>query len=380
MPGRFKPVYMALLLLGAALSTMFVAPACHAQTNSETSPASPEVQILTLVAQAEHVDRKCDAFTHEGQFVYREMKSRLLNMFNEPLFKSISKTQAPFFAGKCSELAGNAKARAVVGYFNGEGARMLALHFFLPEDSPCTFANKLTFRQRAAKAWKTLLTSKDPRMQRVTMQQEADMIAAQCSSFLQPDRRGRSHLAAFMAQTLAPIYDMAASYRGEMTVMGSLPDAATTIYAFRDPSKEVVKGGILAGEYRGTSTERLGILRDGRLALMNIKDRDIPGFNGIVFTAGAKEYVVSEARSTDPAYPKIFVLDKKSSDEILAHGARSTFSASFIDASGNATFWDEPYEFAGRKKSDRGGSVRPIRFDPSAFRAALDYSNAPDFR
>tara|TARA_B100000678_G_scaffold52790_1_gene42170 strand:+ start:3826 stop:4956 length:1131 start_codon:yes stop_codon:yes gene_type:complete len=341
-------------------------------------PVSPEVQIFTLVAQAEHVARKCDAFSHEGQFLYLEFKRRLVNSLNQPLLDSISRTQAPTFAGSCSDLSAKPEARKIVDYFNNEGARMLALHSFLPEQSPCAHANAPAFRQRAAKAWKALSSSQDPRLQPAAMQAEANMIASQCTLTGASDR-ARAHAASFMAETLAPVYAKPASYRGEMTVSGSNEENPTFVEALRDTGAQVLKGGVLAGMTRsiGVGNEVL-ILRDGRLAVAEEKDSfALLGMATVEFRAGGKTYPATQARSVDPRFGKIFVLDAKASKAVLAE---PSFGIGFKDAEGTVTTWEETYQYQGRKKTDQGTSVRPVGFDTTAFKAALTYASAPEFR
>ena len=364
--------------LGTLVPAVALLLAPQTAQSQAAQPASPEVQVFTLVAQAEHVARKCDAFTHEGQFLYREFKKRLLNSFNQPLFDSISQGQAATFAGSCGDLSAKPEARKIVDYFNNEGARMLALHSFLPEQSPCAHANAPAFRQRAAKAWKAFSSSHDPRLQPAAMQAEANMIATQCTLTGASDR-ARAHAAAFMAETLAPVYARPASFRGEMMVTGSSEENPTFVEALRDTGAQIVKNGVLAGITRtiGVGSEVV-ILRDGRLAVVEEKDGvALLGMAKVEFQAGGKAYAATEARSVDPRFGKIFLLDAQASSNVLA---QPSFGIGFEDAEGTATIWEETYEYQGRKKTDRGTSVRPVRFDAAAFKAALAYANAPEFR
>lgn len=379
MPSQIKPRSLSAFLVAGMLPFCLFASSVQAQATPANEPDSQVVQVLTLVAQAEHIDRKCDAFTHEGQYFYREMKSRLLDTFNKPLFESISRAQAPFFDGGCKKLAANPKANQVVDYINGEGARMLAMHVFLAPNSPCTDGNLRQVRIRAEKAWSQLSNSHDPRVQPAAMQREADLIAAQCA-FPQKAKRVQSHLAAFLASEVAPAYSKPESYRGMMTMSGANPESNLAVNAYRDPARELIKGGILAGEYDDVAGRRLGVLRDGRMVLMSLEDNGTQEIQGFVLKAGGKTYTPIAARSADPHYPLVFVLDKKASEEILSMTGQSSFTVSEIDASGASNFWEESYEYTGRKKTDRGVSVRPIPFDVTAFKAAVTYSNAPKFR
>jgi len=368
------PRLKAVVTLIPAAALLFAPHAAYAQA---PPPASPEVQVLTLVAQSEHVARKCDAFTLEGQYLYREFKRRMLNSLNQPLFDSISNAQAATFAGSCRDLSAKPEARKIVDYFNNEGARMLALHSFLPEQSPCTYANAPAFRQRAAKAWKALSSSQDPRLQPAAMQAEANIVAAQCTLTGSSDR-ARAHAASFMAETLAPVYAKPASYRGEMTVTGSTEDGATFVEAVRDTSAQIVQGGVVAGMTRSIGVgNEVVILRDGRLAVAEEKDSfALLGIASVEFRAGGKTYAATQARSLDPRFGKIFVLDPQASKAVLA---QPSFGVGFKDAEGAVTSWEETYEYRGSKKTDRGTSVRPVRFDAAAFKAALIYANAPEF-
>lgn len=374
--GRISRV-KTVAALAAAVQLVCTTQAAHAQTDPTAQPASPEVQVFTLVARAEHVARKCDAFTHEGQFLYQEIKGRLFNSFNQPLFDSISAGQAPTFSGACRDLSARPEARKVVDYFNSEGARMLALHRFLPEDSPCTYANTPAVRQRAAAAWSKLSPSQDPRLQPAAMQVEADLIASQCNL---SDARARAsaHAASFMAETLKPVYERPATYRGEMTVTGTLEDSPTYVEAVRDSGAQIVKGGVMAGLTRsiGVGNEVL-ILRDGRLAVVEEKGSfALLGMATVEFHAGGKTYAATQARTIDPRFGKIFILDSEASKAVLG---QPSFGIGFVDPAGTSTMWEETYEYRGRKRTDRGTSVRPVRFDATAFKAALQYANAPAF-
>lgn len=343
-----------------------------------TAP-SPEVQVMTLIAQAEHIERRCDAFTLEGQYVYREMKLRLLNTFNRPLFDSIRSGQAPAFAGDCAALAANPNAIQVVDYFNAEGARMLAAHHFLAADSRCAAANKPAFRQRAAAQWRKLSGSKDPRLQPAVLQQEAAGIAAQCN--LVYGERARSLLSAPMADEMEAAYAAPAGYGGEMDLMGTDPEAPTEVVGYRDPSRQIVKKGVLAGSYNSYASGRIGVLRDGRLAVMIPADNDAANVTSAILKVGATTFGAAPQPSLDPRYSKVFVLDAKASRSVLVpEKPRTPFHVSFVTDTGEVQAWEREYEYRGKKRTDRGTSLRPIPFDPAAFLAAVTYSTAPKFR
>ena len=355
--------------------------------NTATVPAiaqnaapSPEVQVMTLIAQAELIGRKCDAFTLEGQYAYREMKLRLLNAFNQPLFDSILNGQALAFAGDCAALAANPAAVRVVDLYNAEGARMLAAHHFLSPDAPCRAAKTPVFWQRAAAQWKALAGSKDPRLQEAALQQEAAVIATQCIPSKRGDR-ARSLLSATMAASIEAAYEMPKGYAGEMALTGTNPDAPTAVIGYRDPSAQIVKNGVLAGSYETYGFGRIAVLRDGRLAVMVPSGPSAANVTSAIFNVGATRFEAAQAPSLDPRYAKVFLLDAKASSAVLSpQKPGSTFYVSLVTGTGDVKALEEEYEYRGRKKSDRGTSTRPIQFDPVAFRAAIAYSTAPKFR
>ncbi|KPF63085.1 hypothetical protein [Porphyrobacter sp. AAP60] len=377
MPSRVRIRRQITALAGVlALSASPAAAPAIAQS----AAPSPEVQVMTLIAQAEHIERKCDAFTLEGQYTYREMKLRLLNTFNQPLFESISNGQAPGFAGECAALAANPAAVRVVDYFNAEGARMLAAHHFLSPDAPCRAANTPVFRQRAAAQWKALAGSNDPRLQQAAMQQEAAMIATQCNPS-SPGNRARSLLSATMASSIEAAYAKPKGYGGEMDLTGANPDASTTVVGYRDPLAQIVKNGVLAGTCEKYAAGRIGVLRDGRLAVMIPAGASAANVTSALINLGATRFEAKAAPSLDPRYPKVFLLDAKASSAVLSpQKPGSTFYVSFVTGTGEVKAWEEEYEYQGRKRSDRGTSTRPIQFDPAVFRAAITYSKAPKFR
>lgn len=347
---------------------------------AQSAAPSPEVQVMTLIAQAEHIERKCDAFTLEGQYTFREMKFRILNSFNRPLFESISNGQAPAFAGDCAALAANPAAVRVVDYFNAEGARMLAAHHFLSPDAPCRAAKTPVFRQRAAAQWKTLSGSKDPRLQQAALQQEAAVIATQCIPSNSGDR-ARSLLSATMAASIEAAYEMPKGYGGDMAVTGTNPNAPTTVTGYRDPSAQIVKNGVIAGSYETYGLGRIGVLRDGRLAVIIPSGPSEANVTSALFNVGATRFEAAEAPSLDPRYSKVFLLDAKASSAVLSlQKPGSTFYVSLVTGTGEVKAFEEEYEYRGRKRSDRGTSTRPISFDPAAFLAAVAYSTAPKFR
>lgn len=370
---------LALARTMSAVLAISAGPAA-APAIAQSAAPSPEVQVLTLVAQAEHVERKCDAFTLEGQYAYREMKSRLLNSFNLPLFESISNEQAPAFAGECAALAANAGAVRVVDYFNAEGARMLAAHHFLSPDSPCAAANKPVFRQRADAQWKRLAGGTDPRLQPAILRQEAAMIADQCDVTNRSDR-ARSLLSAPMARSMEAAYAIPKGYGGELDLTGTNPSAPTKVVGFRDPSRQIVKKGVLAGSYENYASGRIGILRDGRLAVMIPAGIGATNLKSAMFETGGIRFVAAAVPTLDPRYSQVFLLDAKASRSVLSPAKpRTPFYVSFVIATGEVQEWEEEYKYSGRKKTDRGTSTRSIPFDPAAFLAAITYSAAPKFR
>ncbi|KEO88655.1 hypothetical protein EH31_17015 [Erythrobacter longus] len=358
--------------------TMMCAAALGLVCSSSASAqaAWQQVQTITWVAQAEQVERKCDAFTHEGRFLYREVKSRMVTFENVSLYERISQTQADRLAGQCRDLKNNPDAKYVVNYFNNEGARMLALHHFLPAASPCRFANEPAFRQRASAAWAAISNSSDPRHQPSAMQREADIIASQCQI---TDIAGRksAHPAAFMAETLLPIFQKPARYGGEMLVSGTRVQDRTWLEGRRNPDAEIVKGGSIAGLTVGTrDLFRAGILTDGRVILVE-KDQSnsLFGVASVDFHAGTKTYQASSGRSLDPQFRRVFILDGKASAELLQ---QPDFRVSLTQSSGIISNWGETNDFSGRKRA--GTSEKPIQFDVTAFKAALEYSNAPKYQ
>jgi hypothetical protein len=347
---------------------------------AQNATPSPEVQVMTLVAQAELIDRKCDAFTLEGQYAYREMKLRLLNTFNQPLFDSILNGQAPAFAGDCAALAANPAAVRVVDLYNAEGARMLAAHHFLSPDALCRAAKTPVFRQRAAAQWKALAGSKDPRLQQPALQQEAAMIATQCIPS-NPGDRARSLLSATMAASIEAAYEMPKGYGGEMALTGTNPDAPTTVIGYRDPAAQIVKNGVLAGSYETFGLGRISVLRDGRLGVIVPSGPNAANVTSALFNVGATRFEAVQAASLDPRYSKVFLLDAKASSAVLSlQKPGSTFYVSVVTGTGEVKTVEEEYEYRGRKRSDRGTSTRPVQFDPVAFLAAIAYSKAPKFR
>ena len=371
------PLRRRMTALAGTMSAVLAISAGPAAAQSEAP--TPEVQVLTLIAQAEHIERKCDAFTLEGQYGFREMKLRLLNTFNRPLLESISRGQAPNFAGDCAALAANANAAIVVHYFNAEGARMLAAHHFLAADSPCAAANKPAFRQRAEVQWKKLAAIPDPRFQAAVLQQEAAVIATQCNKVY--GERARSLLSAPMADEMEAAYSAPAGYGGKMDLTGTNPESPTQVVGYRDPSRQIVKKGVLAGSYESYAAGRIGVLRDGRLAVMIPASNGAANVTSAVFRVGATTFEATPQPSLDPRYSKIFLLDAKTSRSVLSpEKPRTPFNVSFVTATGEVQTWQEEYEYRGRKRTDRGTSLRPIPFDPAAFLAAITYSTAPKFR
>lgn len=257
---------------------------------------------------------------------------------------------------------------------------MLALHHFLAANSSCPAANEPEFRQRADAQWKKLSGSADPQLQSAVMEQEAAIIASQCT-ITDMGMRARSHLASSMSRLLKPVYALPKGYGGEMGLKGTNPDAPTKLVGYRDPSRQIVKDGVLAGSYETDASRRVGVLRDGRLVVMIPADTGVADVKSVVFAAGDGEFVAAAAPSLDPRYTKVFLLDPKASNAVLLpQKPGSTFGIRFVTASGAVQAWEEQYEYRGRKKDDRGTSTRPIRFDPAAFRAAITYSTAPKFR
>jgi hypothetical protein len=367
-----------MMALAGTMSAMLAITAAPAA--AQGAQPTPEAQVMTLIAQAEHIERKCDALTLEGQYAYREMKLRLLNSFNRPLFDSISRGRAPAFAGDCAALAANANTAMVVHYFNAEGARMLAAHHFLSPDAPCAAANKPAFRQRAAAQWKKLAALPDPRLQTEVLQQEAAVIAAQCNVTYVGDRV-RALLSAPMARAMEAAYAMPKGYGGEMELTGTNPNSPTTVTGYRDPSAQIVKNGVLAGSYETKGSDRIGVLRDGRLAVIVPPGPNAANVTSALFNVGATRFEAAQAPSLDPRYAKVFLLDAKASSAVMSpQKPGSTFYVSLVTGTGEVKAFEEQYEYRGRKKSDRGTSTRAIQFDPAAFRAAIIYSTAPKFR
>lgn len=369
---------LAALVTGLS-AILLSATAASAQTQS----SSPETQVLTLVAQAEHIDGKCDAFTHEGQFVYREMKARMLNGFNEPVFDSISRRIAPEFVGSCQDLANRSDVRERVTYFNNLGEHMLALHHFLPAGSKCPHANTPDIRKRAEAAWKRRQARTNDPVTAAGMLREAAMLDANCST-LGREAEPSAHIATTMSRNLMVTYQRGPKFGGEMKVKGNHTEFTTELLAFRDPARLAVKNGIIAGEIQDAAPlqvgkARLTILTDGRFVLMMLADGN-PSLTAVSFKTATADYPASRIAASDATYSGIFILDQSASKALLTQGGlQPTFTVKLVDSSGNASFWEETYTYQGRRKGDRGTSTRPLRFDPVAFRNALQYCNAPKF-
>ena len=370
-----------LTALTASLSALMLsAPSANAQAQ----PASPETQVLTLVAQAEHIDGKCDAFTHEGQFVFREMKTRISDVFYAPVLDSISRRIAPEFVGSCQDLAQKPLIRERVTYFNNLGEHMLALYHFLPTGSKCAHANTPDIRKRAEAAWKKRQARTSEPVTPAGMQREAAMLDTNCTALRREVERS-AHLATTMSRNLMAAYQRGPKFGGEMKVIGNHTEFTTELLAFRDPARLAIKNGIIAGEIQDAAPlqvgkARLAILTDGRFALMMLADGD-PPLSAVSFRSVTAEYPASRIAAADVTYSEIFILDQSASKALLSQGGlQPTFTVKLVNSIGNASFWEETYTYQGRRKDDRGTSTRPLRFDPVAFRNALQYSNAPKLK
>ncbi len=194
-----------------------------------------------------------------------------------------------------------------------------------------------------------------------------------------------AHLATSMSRTLMATYQRGPKFGGEMKIKGNHTELTTELLAFRDPARLAVKNGVVAGEFQGvaplqTGKARLAILKDGRFAVMIPADGS-PPLSAISFKTVTAEYPASRIAAADAAYSAVFILDQTASKSLLSQaGIQLTFTVKVFDQAGNASFWDETYTYQGRRRDDRGTSTRPLRFDPVAFRNALQYSNAPKLK
>lgn len=369
-------------LAGAiAAVTLLVPNPASAQQPSE------QAQLFSLVAQAEWLDRKCDAFTPEGQFIYREMRRRLMLGRLDSEYDQLLARVAPDFTAPCSELPRREALREIRDYFNRQGEFMLALHHFLPADTACKSArDTANLRPRAAKAWQVLAARGGDAPSAEVMASQAEILEDHCRQaaqspvgFMAPG----AHLGTFMAQDMEAIYAKPAAYRGTIVLrylhQGEAPDF-DKMTGFRDPAETRGEGMVAAGAMTLEGGFELAVLTDGRLVLTATKgEHDAQPIPARAFLmAGATAYEGSLVPGPAGSNKARFVFDRADSAALLASSTRQeTFTIRLLDETGAERFAEKEYEVRRRRGREIVFEKRKAIVPVEPFRIALEYHHAP---
>ena len=369
-------------LAGAiAAVTLLVPNPASAQQPSE------QAQLFSLVAQAEWLDRKCDAFTPEGQFIYREMRRRLMLGRLDSEYDQLLARVAPDFTAPCSELPRREALREIRDYFNRQGEFMLALHHFLPADTACKGArDTANLGPRAAKAWQVLAARGGDAPSAEVMASQAEILEDHCRQaaqspvgFMAPG----AHLGTFMAQDMEAIYAKPAAYRGTIVLrylhQGEAPDF-DKMTGFRDPAETRGEGMVAAGAMTLEGGFELAVLTDGRLVLTATKgEHDAQPIPARAFLmAGATAYEGSLVPGPAGSNKARFVFDRADSAALLASSTRQeTFTIRLLDETGAERFAEKEYEVRRRRGREIVFEKRKAIVPVEPFRIALEYHHAP---
>lgn len=366
-----------------AAVTMLVPNAASAQQPSQ------QAQLFSLVTQAEWLDRKCDAFTPEGQFVYREMRRRLMLGRLDSEYDQFLAQVAPNFTAKCGDLPRREALREIRDYFNRQGEFMLALHNFLPADTACKGArDTANLRPRAAKVWQALSARGGDAPSAEMMTSQAEVLEDHCRqaarsavSFMAPG----AHLGTFMAQDMKAILAKQAAYRGTIVLRylnkGEAPDF-DKMTGFRDPAETRGDGMVVAGAMTLEGGFELAVLTDGRLVLTATKgEHDAhPVPSRAFLMAGATAYEGSLVPGSAGSDSARFVFDRADSAALLASSTGpETITIRLLDKTGAERFVEKEYEVRRRRGRDIVIEKRKAVVPVEPFRMALEYHRAPRF-
>ncbi len=368
-----------------------LATAIAAVTMLLPNPASAQQpsELFSLVTQAEWLDRKCDAFSPEGQFVYREMRRRLMLGRLDSEYDQFLARVAPDFAAPCGALPRREALREIRDYFNRQGEFMLALHHFLPADTACKGArDTANLRPRAAKAWQALSARGGEAPSVEVMASQAGILEDHCRqaaqspvSFMAPG----AHLGTFMAQEMEAIYASKAAYRGTIVLRylhgGEAPDFKT-MTGFRDPVETRGEGMVAAGAMTLEGGFELAVLSDGRIVLTATKgEHDAAPLPARAFVvAGATAYEGSPVPGSAGPHSARFVFDRADSAALLSSPAGpETVTIRLLDEAGTERFVEKRYEVRGRRGRETTFEKRKAVMPVEPFRMALEYHHAPRF-
>ncbi|WP_157058210.1 hypothetical protein [Altererythrobacter epoxidivorans] len=371
-------------LAGAiATVTMLVPYPASAQQPSE------QAQLFSLVSQAEWLDRKCDAFTPEGQFVYREMRRRLMLGRLDSEYDQLLARVAPNFTAPCGDLPRREALGEIRDYFNRQGEFMLALHHFLPADTACKGARDTAhLRPRAARAWQALSARGGDAPSAEVMASQAEILEDHCQqaaqspvSFMAPG----AHLGTFMAQDMEAIYAKPAAYRGTIVLRylhdGEAPDF-DKMTGFRDPDETRGEDMVAAGAMTLEGGFELAVLTDSRLVLTAAKgEYDAHPVPARAFLmAGATSYEGSRVPGPAGSTSARFVFDRADSAALLASSTGpETVTIRLLDETGAERFAEKEYEVRRRRGREIVFEKRKAIVPVEPFRMALEYHRAPRF-
>ena len=371
------------LATAIAAVTMLVLKPASAQQPSE------QAQLFSLVTQAEWLDRKCDAFTPEGQFIYREMRRRLMLGRLDSEYDELLARVAASFTAPCTDLPRREILREIRDYFDRQGAFMLALHHFLPADTACKGARDTAkLRPRAAKAWQTFASRGGDAPSADVMAAQAKVLEDHCwqaaqsaVSFMAPG----AHLGTFMAQDMEAIYARKAGYRGTIVLRylhkGEAPDFEK-MTGFRDPAETRGEGMVAAGAMTLEGGFELAVLANGRLVLTVAKGKHdtAPLPTRAFVMAGTTAYKGSPVPGPARPHSARFVFDRPDSAALLSSSAGpETFTIRLLDESGTERFVEKHYEVRGRRGRETRFEKRKAVIPVEPFRIALEYHRAPRF-
>lgn len=368
------------------LATAILAVAMLPPVPATAQQPSEQARMLSLVMQAEWLDRKCDAFTPEGQFVYREMRRRLMLGRRESEYDQLLARGAPDFIAPCGELPRREALREIRDYFNRQGEFMLALHHFLPADTACKGArDTANLRPRAAQAWQALSARGGDAPSEEVMASQAELLEDHCRqttqspvSFMAPG----AHLGTFMAQEMEAIYARKAGYRGTILLRyphkGEAPDFEK-MTGFRDPAETRGDGMVAAGAMTLEGGFELAVLTDGRLVLTATKgEHDTHPVPARAFVmAGTRVY---EGLPVAGPGSTRFVFERADSAALLSTPAGpETVTIRLLDEAGAERFVEKRSEVPGRRGRETTYEKRKAVVPVEPFRMALQYHHAPRF-
>ena len=371
------------------LATAIAAVTMLSPVPATAQQPSEQARIFSLVTQAEWLDRKCDAFTPEGQFVYREMRRRLMLGRRDSEYDQLLARVAPHFTTPCGALPRREALREIRDYFDRQGEFMLALHHFLPADTACKGArDTANLRPRAAKAWQALSARGGDAPSADVMASQAEILEDHCRqaaqspvSFMAPG----AHLGTFMAQEMEAIYARTAAYRGAMVLRylhkGEAPDFEK-MTGFRDPAESRGDGMVAAGAMTLEGGFELAVLTDGRLVLTatNGKHDTTPLPARAFVMAGATAYEGSLVPGSGRSHNARFVFGRADSAALLSSPAGpETVTIRLLDETGAERFVEKGYEVRGRRGRETTYEKRKAVVPVEPLRMALEYHHAPRF-